>query len=350
MNHSLTTHSVKSLPPVASLESVQVKVEPSSPESKFGSSDLDDLFARLTSGGASISSKAPAHSTPAGPSKSEFSFGDELDVEKTTKIPKSTTTDVPAAPSKTSLWGPTPVVQEEETRAPEVVVKERAVKTVEHKENLSQKDFEQLYLRKATEYVSALPSLNNVSVQIIKTVSEKLRSTYSPDTKLNPVEVGKLKARYAFAIINYINNVLKQSATPITQEALKKALQDCDGNMLALYGALVAEGHLKLDHIKDVVGLFKMIQDVLPKAELSATAPEFAPQPATAHEVKTEVAKEGSANGLKAWPTQEKRENRKYPSLNRITNLIANFQQLRCTVPASSRAFLVYRASTSFRL
>jgi hypothetical protein len=304
----------KPTPSTASLESDQIKLEPSSPKSKRVSSDLDDLFKRLTTVGVSVSSTAPKAASPAGPSKSEFSFEDRLDSNETAAIPKSPATTLPA-----------PDVKEEEVHAPKDVVKEQAVTSVEQqKEDSSQKDLEQMYLRKAAEYVSALPGVSNVSVQIIKTVSAKLRSTYTPDTKSAADEAEKLKLRYAFAIVNYINNVHKQSATPITPDTVKKALQDCDGNMLALYGALVAKGHLALDDIKGVVGLFQMIQDVLPRPELSATAPEFTAPSSFAMDCsaeKTPPASEAGAGaettakdnaGLKAWPTQEKRDNRKY--------------------------------------
>jgi hypothetical protein len=176
---------------------------------------------------------------------------------------------------------------------------------------MSQVELDHQYLRKAAEYLSALPNNNSVSVQTIKIVTAKLRSSYSLDGKLTAGEVDKLKARYAFAVVNYINQVVKKSAKPLTAEFVKKALQDNDGNILGLYAALVEGQYLTLENLDEVVGLCKTILDILPKAEPTASAFNTKAKPISTAAIEYEPLAKDAMDNVKAWPTQEKRENRK---------------------------------------
>jgi hypothetical protein len=292
------------------LPSVADQTSSSVPESAH-EPELDDLFARLSTGGISVSpapAKAASTST-VGPAKSEFSFEEPSIVEEKASVPETSTVTLSPPSTKTKASPSIAPAAQEKTDSPKVVVKVEEVEDGTRTDDVSQKGVEQLYLRKAADYLSALPGANNVSVQTIKTGFSKLRSTYAPEVKLTTDEIEKLKARYAFAVVNYVNNVLKQSAKPITGEAVKKALEDCDGNLLALYGALASKGHVALDEIQSVVGFCKTILDVLPKAEPVAALAVTQTKPATTADAKT--APKDPMETLKAWPTQEKRENRK---------------------------------------
>ncbi|KAF2821307.1 hypothetical protein CC86DRAFT_373672 [Ophiobolus disseminans] len=257
------------------------------------------MFARLSTGGPSTPSSTKVAAPSSGPAASEFSFEDRpamKDVGPTQVVEsKATSSSAPSAKGKEPVSAVVSTSQEKE------------FKKVEHTKDISQKDLEQLYLRKAAEYLGALPSVNDVSVQLIKTVTNKLRNTYTPDAKLSTDEAEILKNRYVFAIVNYINQVLKKTATPIKAEDVKKALQDCDGNILALYGALVGKSHLAIDDIEGITDLFKMIQDVLPNAE-PITAPTISQVKPTATAAEFNPASKDPMDKLKAWPTQEKRE------------------------------------------
>ncbi|KAF1917353.1 hypothetical protein BDU57DRAFT_447076 [Ampelomyces quisqualis] len=187
--------------------------------------------------------------------------------------------------------------------------------------DISQADLENLYLRKASEYLDALPAAGIVPVQIIKLVSTKLRSTFAPNNKLSGEDVEKLQARYAFAVVNYINQVYKQSAAPIKSDFVKKALIDGHGDVLMLYNRLVEEKYLSLDDLDTIAGLAKTILDALPKPEPLATPTvSKATPPAVDSTVTTETtvdktssddsksASKDSVSNSKGWPTQEKRE------------------------------------------
>jgi hypothetical protein len=302
--------SVEPASPTKPLPSVADQTDSSVPQSAH-ESELNDLFARLSTGVISAppaSAKAASTST-VGPAKSEFSFEEPSPGEEKASVPETSTTTLSPPSTKTKASPSIAPVAQKKADSPKVVVKIEEGEDVPRTDDAPQKEVEQLYLRKAAEYVSALPGGSNVSVQTIKTVSSKLRSTYAPDVKLTTDEIEKLKARYAFAVVNYINNVLKQSAKPITREAVKKALEDCDGNLLALYGALASKGHVALDDIQSVVGFCKTILDVLLKAEPVVALAATQTKSATTADSKT--ASQDPMETLKAWPTQEKRENRK---------------------------------------
>jgi hypothetical protein len=286
---------------------VSTKSEPYVPDAG-NESALDELFARLSVQKPSTPPASIKHESPMNREPGPFPFEDASGGQKT---PDHVAENVPASestaiePSKSSV-GDAPVALHRDAE-------------------VSQADLEQLYLRKASEYLDALPAGGVVAVNIIKTVSAKLRCTYAPDTKLSAEEVEKLQARYAFAVVNCINQVYKQSATPIKSEIVKKALLDCQGDVLALYNRLVEENYLPLNDLEAITGLGKTILDALPKAEPLATpsAPKAALSAVkstsntetTADKTSSEdsrPASNDSVNSLKGWPTQEKRESRKY--------------------------------------
>lgn len=266
---------------------------------------LEDLFARLnaetTSTGEDVIKKEPLDDSPTGHSVFE-DFTKKSDVANISRflafsgwISKEPQPDTQASAS-------------EETK------------------DMSKADLEQLYLRKAYEYLQALPTCSNASVQILKTVSKKLRSSYAPSTSLSAMEVEKLQARYAFTIVNYVKKSDK-GTNPITADTAKYLLRETDGEMLRFFSKLADLEYLSLADIDSSTELCKTLLDVLPKAE-TATTPvvlEVKPAATTSTSAIEAVAKLGAASTvelqeqvlkdpvdrLKAWPTQEKRENRK---------------------------------------
>jgi hypothetical protein len=172
-------------------------------------SALDDLFARLNT----RNSSTPPHSviikaeSPAHPEDNQFSPLNRLGTEDApTQLSCSYTARLPNTHVKVSeeKYEVTAVAAEKKPDAIKVVKTDQAM-SIKPWKDLSQAELEQLYLRKAVEYLNALPNGNNIDVHTIKIVSQKLRSSYTPNTKLSPDEINKLKTRYAFAIVNYIN-------------------------------------------------------------------------------------------------------------------------------------------------
>jgi hypothetical protein len=154
-------------------------------------------------------------------------------------------------------------------------------------------EVEREYLRKASEYVSALPTSINTPEHLFKTVSVKLHSTYTPIVKLEPTEIDRLKARYAFAVVNFINQNVNMNVMPLTAHKVKEILQYNDGSFLTLCATLIEESYMTSKNLDHVVGLCKILLDVLPKAIESNENPKSSNDP---------------ADKMKLWPAQEKRK------------------------------------------
>jgi hypothetical protein len=159
-------------------------------------------------------------------------------------------------------------------------------------------EIEREYLRKASEYVSALPTSNNTPAHLFKTVSVKMHNTYAPIIKLYPTEADKLKARYAFAIVNFINQNVKLNTTPLTAHKTKDMLQCNDGSFLTLCATLIEEKYMALENLDHVVGLCKTVLDVLPKAIESSGDDSNVMSP------------NDRIDKVQPWPVPEKRKGR----------------------------------------
>jgi hypothetical protein len=297
-----------------------------SKQSNVQESALDALYARLSVTDTAPSTIATAGS-PAGPDRGAFSFGDPVEsvapsepVDTAKKIMESHI----AKNSSTQIMI-------EETAPPVTLATQGLKSDVSKKDtqadsgSMSQKDFEAFYFRKAMEYINAMPSSKNVTLQTMQAVSTKLHSSYGPDVSLGTDEVEKLKARFAFAIVNYIKNVLKQGSDLLTIDLIKKALQDAEGNILVLCAKLADMSYLTLEKLDDVGGLCKTMLDVLPKAEpgVAAISKDTKPvaviskdtKPLAATAKATGVVSRDPMDGVTAWPSQEKREARELTML-----------------------------------
>jgi hypothetical protein len=206
-----------------------------------------------------------------------------------------------------------PSAPKEEISLVRETIKKGADNDKEEKAKMNQAEIERLYLSQAAAYLEALPNVENVAVQTLKAVSFKLRNSYSRDTKLGVDEIEKLKARYAFAILQYVNKAGKNDDKTVTADSIKKVLQDNDGNMLVLYAKLVEEKCLSHGDIDDIIGLCRLILDILPKADPCAPATSIEPKPAATATIETKQMSKDPMDNAKAWPSREKRENRKQP-------------------------------------
>ncbi|KZM23544.1 uncharacterized protein EKO05_0011247 [Ascochyta rabiei] len=267
---------------------------------------LEDMYARLSGASSTILSRPAKELSPAAPDKSMFSFEDRLDI--------STAAVQASAPSSDRV--DLQRLRDQPREPQSTLLVQQTLPSINWHD--SSQD-EQEYLRKAAEYIGALPpSIDNIA-QSIKTVSNKLHVSYAPArTKLQPVEVEKLCARYVFAVVTYVNNKVNLSPEPIAADFVMRTLHKNNGNFLRLCAVLVEGNYIALDSLEHVAGLCKNILDVLPKAEgpLSAQpntagADVSKPNTATTNARPTSAAKVASADpldGMKAWPSQERRE------------------------------------------
>ncbi|KAF1357207.1 hypothetical protein EJ07DRAFT_129666 [Lizonia empirigonia] len=310
---TMTSLSTPVSPPAPGLVKVQqtvIEIE-LPPRSHATKSSLDDMFARLLGASSNVSLRPVENLLPAGPETSKLSSEDDLEVNAATTYVSGNST-----PSndqvrlghihEKSSW---PQSSLKTSQAPRSTVQQ----------DVSQDELEQEYLCKAAEYISALPGNANASVNMIQAVSRKLRISYASEAaKLQTGEFEKLRARYAFAVVKYVNEKVKLNPEPLPAEFVKRSLHDGNGDILRLCAALVEGKYIALDSLEQVTGLCKNILDVLPKTDGAPTAQPNAFSVGTSNSSlvasassPTTAAKEKAADpldGMKAWPTQEKRE------------------------------------------
>ncbi|KAL1796690.1 hypothetical protein ACET3X_005230 [Alternaria dauci] len=249
-------------------------------------SAMDALFARLN-GTTILTPRISVVSTSASPDQAKFSCGGRLAEAKEDNIK-------------------TDKAEDEKTGTKET----NDIKTAA----MSPEDLENAYMRKASEYVWAMPDVNGNPASLIKTMSKKVRGLYMPEVKTDAEKNDIIKARLAFAIANYVNKVLKKRPDqPRTPESIKQTLKDVDGDFLGLCARLVEEGYVSLETLAEVSGIVVAMHNILPKPEPTATAgiiapPKAAPPVASSAENIKPVAKD-PIDSMKGWPNQEKREN-----------------------------------------
>lgn len=171
------------------------------------------------------------------------------------------------------------------------------VKAAVQPADITEAELENEYMRRASAYVDALPDTKEGTPQLIKVVSNKMRVTYKPLTSMDVKEKDTIKARFAFAIANYLNKTLQKGPMECAASSIKQKLEDVDGDFLKLCAMLVEEKHMSLETLDDVTGLVKALLDILPKAELT-TIPGM---------LGSKVVLEDPVDNMKTWPTAEKR-------------------------------------------
>jgi hypothetical protein len=228
---------------------------------------------------------------------------------KVKKVPIANTVDVnPFSEERSNVQGDHKL-ESATTKEPVSAVESNEEWLVEV-ENLIKQKTEQLlrpvqkanqeYLRQAVEVTKALPDIKNGNLQMIKTVTAKLEKAYAIET-VGDKDVDKIKARFAFAIVTHVNKVYKKNAQPMTTETAQKALRDAGGDISTLWSQLVDTGYLPFYDLDTFNGLCKAMLDVLPKAELIGTP--------TTPMAESKPASKDPMDGMKVWPTQEKRVN-----------------------------------------
>ncbi|KAF1938088.1 hypothetical protein EJ02DRAFT_458169 [Clathrospora elynae] len=295
---------------------------------------LDSIFARLSTQSPSTLSRTTANTTPSGPDKAMFSFYDRTGAADTAKTPAT-----PVKPklsdaqidSKLGLKSPEEkksdfarqfqekllLDAEAEGKAKDVTKSEveakkakvgagpeasktksrvtaQADKASGEKEGMTQEELESEYMRRASKYVDALPGNQGTAAYNIRSVSKKLRSSYVPAVKVDPKELDALKNRFAFAIVMHANK--KKGPKPLNADSVKQILKGVDGDFLQLCAKLMEGKYIELENIDDIASLVQIMLDILPKPKPSITE-------------ETKPVSTDPVDSMKAWPTQEKREN-----------------------------------------
>ncbi|CAO2651581.1 Nn.00g041510.m01.CDS01 [Neocucurbitaria sp. VM-36] len=279
--------------------------------SDVAESALDSLFSRLTTQSPDPPSRTTEAISFAGPDKAIFSFDHRPNTADAPKQVLESTTNPPLPPVKPEQAGTAIATALPEKAEPTKETDSQKVKNdTKHEQNMSREGFEHEYLLKASQYVSALPATQNMTVQTIKAVSKKLRSSYVPDAKLDTKTNEALKARYVFAVLKYVNQ-LKRGPKLLTADFIREILKNNDGNFLAMCAVLVSEEHIALENLDDVAGLCKTILDSLPTSEPVAATMTTTMNPAEALPTTNEARQVSNdpMDNTSAWASQEKRDN-----------------------------------------
>ena len=331
------------------------------PQTLVAKGSLDDMFARLSAATPFVPSRPAIELSPAGPDKSMLSFDNCSEtITATTKVFGSASSEEQGQPCPAPALPDTGRLQGQPTHA-QSSSKTQQTPSIATWQCEPQDECEGEYLRKAAAYFSTLPTRPGDSAHIIKVVATKLHAAYvSNVTELQTEEVERLRARYIFAVTNYANKKVKLNPEPLTADFVKKVLRNSNGDFLQLCAALVKDKYIALESLKQVTDLCQNVLDVLPKADNSSairlldipTVDENTRSAASTAPVAN-TSKKASGDpleGMKAWPTQEKREHGMSQNsvlfnamsfglqLYATTASSSNVMQVPSTEPASLRA------------
>ncbi|EMD63549.1 hypothetical protein COCSADRAFT_190788 [Bipolaris sorokiniana ND90Pr] len=321
----LVAGSSVSVPPISNAKANPSQKE--DPKSDDTPALIDALFARLKSKDSKLSAPATG---------SSMALGNHKNVAQIESLPSSKTVTlvVPLVPteaiSKKSTTDGLP----------------KPVQATAQPAGITQTELENEYMHRASAYVDALPNTKEGTPQLIKVVSNKMRVTYEPLTSMDSKEKDAVKARFAFAIANYLNKTLRKGPTECTVSSIKQKLEDVDGDFLRLCVMLVEEKHMSLETLDDVTGLVKALLDILLKAELTIV-PDM---------LGSKLVLEDPVDSMKTWPTQEKRNSSVAPrtcilkgvsavtSINQLQALVwgGRLESISMPEPGSSNALVKF--------
>jgi hypothetical protein len=307
-------------PEATPTKSAFVKAEPSSAES-----DLDALFNRLNSPRNTPAPATTERSRPSDPpDKTLYTFDTKLAGLTAADVLKSYTGDLPKDTVATKSSSPPPSISllakplcnEGVNKLDSVKIEQDKPPTTTEKsfdtsradtmrEDIGIEGLEHEYMSKASQYLNSLPTSEKAAtVDLVKNVAVKLRRPYTPSPMLDSGAVKSLKSQYLDTMTTYCNSLGKPGVKAVAKELLEQTLNKSHGDFLRLCAVLVDEKVLTIDTLDEVVGLCEALLRILPsdlKAETAVVKSEG--------EVKS-VSKD-PMDLMGAWPTQEKRDNRK---------------------------------------
>lgn len=273
------------------------------------------MFARLSGTNLCLPSRSAKELPSSGSDKSDFpfeSFADTATIME--KAPGSEQAEVKAQQPLDSMQVELEHLQDRNTHAQSSVELHDT-----GDQSGSQIGCDDEYLRKAAAYLNAFPCKREDTAYTIKTVAAKLHTAYTPDTaEFGVEELEKLRSRYVFAIVNYVNKKVKINSELLSIDSVKKILREKNGDFLQFCAALVESKFISLGSLDHIAHLCQNILDMLPKADASpvadsagipkattttASAPPNAP--VTTLPIR---APDDPMGSMTAGPTQERRE------------------------------------------
>jgi hypothetical protein len=244
---------------------------------------LDELFARLNSlsptPSAYLTPKSTAKQTPeGGPDKSVFMF----DSNTTLLTPTPATKLKPNAEDEVRS---TPVnkVNAQKLEVSTKIAMHEATGNAEHK-----------YSAKALEYVLAVPADVHSPAALIKEAASKLHQIAAPDTK----DFDKNMSGFVESAVTYFNSRHNSGTELVKSEDILTLLHDSKGNLITFIVKLVMVELLALDGLEDVTALCKAVLPALLEAASTGSS---------------DTVSNDSKITVGAWPSQQKRENGKFP-------------------------------------
>ncbi|KAH9866655.1 hypothetical protein J1614_008348 [Plenodomus biglobosus] len=294
--------------PMPTIRSAPSKIDIPQQSNPAGDS-LESVYLRLMTPSAKSTPQAAKAVSPTRPDKDMFSFGtrpSEVDVGK--KLLGNLLVKAPTQPAQSEHEQPTTAkISQQE---PSTKVEDK--KTLGKPHSLLEEELESQYMRKACEYVDALPGSKGTSAFTFRIVANKLRSSYAPTLQTSSEENEALKARYAFAVVKYVKG-LEKGGLELTISFVKQILKDNDGDLLQLCAKLMEHKHIAVDNLEETIGLCKKILDILPKSEPNEAPRTFKTTVQTAAwttdaGLQSKPLLEDPVDNMSAWPNQEKRD------------------------------------------
>lgn len=301
-----------------------------SPPKIAAETDLDDMFARLTSGTIPSPKAVGTGLTLGDVGISAFSFDDEPAVGILNKLPNAVdlTGSTAAFKKGDEKKMHTEIASEKNIEAhgkPQVnqlvgkiaeIKIETETRDINKWEGMTKEDLEREYLNQASRYLTSLSTTEaTTSAHLVKSVFIKLRRSFGGSMLLDLESVDTLKRSLVDAICTYIAGLPSNGAKSLEAAFVEQILKDNDGDFLQLCAKLVDEKCIQLENLDEVVGLCRAIIEIIPKDDIktklpgsrSTTAPgeNLLNMPANAQKPPSK----DPMDNMTAWPTQQKREN-----------------------------------------
>ncbi|KAH9867906.1 hypothetical protein IAQ61_007210 [Plenodomus lingam] len=277
-------------------------------QNKLAGNSLDEMFTRLMTPKSQIISQATEAVLPIRSGNAMFALENRLSQEEVgKKVLGDLVANAPIRPAQSKHEEPTQTEIPQQKQSSEVETKS----PLRQSDCLSEADWESRYMQKASEYIDALPGSKDTSAHIFRSVTKKLRSIYATGVQLPSEEIRDLKARYIFAVVQYVKG-LKKSAPELTTTSVKQILDANKGDVLQLCVALVLQGHIASGNLEEIVGLCKNVLDILPTPESDVASPALKGAVQIAGQMHllphSNPLSKDPGNGMSAWPSPEKRE------------------------------------------
>jgi protein-S-isoprenylcysteine O-methyltransferase len=291
------------------VESLKARIQLESPVSKNAKKDddedLDAMFARLMSRESTPKPQrkenVPTSSKPSVMLGNPKAEADKTEPESSKHV---TITDQAAKENKK--------VAENKSTAYEVksssdTDKKSATPVAENKDvtglvDASKEALEQEYLQKAYHFLVSLPATEGTIAHLVLTVAIKLRDSFGVGSS---AALHEQQSKCVEAIATYLQSLPRNDGRVFEHDAIRKILQDNEGDLLRFCAKLVDHAVLSIDDLDEVVGLCTALAKVLSEEEKLVPPEDKKSVPVIA---QPSAASIDPMDKLSSWPNREKRE------------------------------------------